>query len=57
MQTFMAQVNQQGQASSGLKETVDLYKSRSKLSLMKAMFETKSNPFVQSMSSKPLGMS
>ncbi|KAK4871014.1 hypothetical protein LT330_000251 [Penicillium expansum] len=28
MQTFMAQVNQQGQASSGLKETVDLYKSR-----------------------------
>ncbi|KAJ5411040.1 uncharacterized protein N7487_005399 [Penicillium crustosum] len=28
MQTFMAQVNQQGQASSGLKETVELYKSR-----------------------------
>ncbi|KAJ6188127.1 hypothetical protein N7519_003035 [Penicillium mononematosum] len=28
MQTFMAQVNQQGQASSGLKETVDMYKSR-----------------------------
>ena len=26
MQTFMAQVNQQGQASSGLKETVELYK-------------------------------
>ncbi|OQD71697.1 hypothetical protein PENPOL_c001G10366 [Penicillium polonicum] len=30
MQTFMAQVNQQGQASSGLKDTVDEYKSRIK---------------------------
>ncbi|KAJ5835393.1 hypothetical protein N7447_001419 [Penicillium robsamsonii] len=28
MQTLLAQVNQQGQASSGLKETVDLYKTR-----------------------------
>ncbi|KAJ9484409.1 hypothetical protein VN97_g8957 [Penicillium thymicola] len=28
MQTFMAQVNQQGQTSSGLKESVDMYKSR-----------------------------
>ncbi|KAJ5843550.1 Kinesin-like protein [Penicillium chrysogenum] len=28
MQTIMAQVNQQGQASSGLKDTVELYKSR-----------------------------
>ncbi|KXG48470.1 uncharacterized protein PGRI_023400 [Penicillium griseofulvum] len=28
MQTLLAQVNQQGQASSGLKETVDLYKAR-----------------------------
>ncbi|CDM34327.1 Kinesin-like protein klpA [Penicillium roqueforti FM164] len=28
MQTFMAQVNQQGQASSGLKETLEIYKSR-----------------------------
>ncbi|CAI7655207.1 unnamed protein product [Penicillium glandicola] len=28
MQTFMAQVNQQGQASSGLKESLELYKSR-----------------------------
>lgn len=46
MQTIMAQVNQQGQASSGLKDTVELYKSRSKLSLMKAMFETEPNPFV-----------
>ncbi|KAJ5384103.1 hypothetical protein N7517_002014 [Penicillium concentricum] len=28
MQTLLAQVNQQGQASSGLKESVDLYKTR-----------------------------
>ncbi|CAG7969832.1 unnamed protein product [Penicillium salamii] len=28
MKTFMDQMNQQGQASSGLKETVDLYKTR-----------------------------
>lgn len=39
MQTFMAQVNQQGQASSGLKETVDLYKSRSKFSRIRAILK------------------
>jgi kinesin family protein C1 len=30
MQTFMTHMNQQGQASSGLKETVEVYKTRSK---------------------------
>lgn len=39
MQTFMAQVNQQGQASSGLKDSIDIYKSRSKLSWMRAMLK------------------
>jgi kinesin family protein C1 len=31
MQTFMTHMNQQGQASTGLKETVEVYKTRSKL--------------------------
>lgn len=38
MQTLMAQMNQQGQASSGLKEMIDTQKARSKLSWARARF-------------------